>query len=385
MEILFWKHKCSNQSFAKIYLRITVDGQRAELGSTNVTVHVDDWDTEKKCVKHTDPHYTFKNEQLLSRVTELTAIYNDFLRKKKPFTVQQIKFAFENQDEITFIQGFDKWLLEVKNDPKRSEGTYQTYKNHRNKLVEYLIKKKKHLMYFADFELKDLLQYRIYLETEAQFAEATIRKNSQTIKQVMTWGRLHKIIPEDNLLGYRIPMDKEKPLIYLTLEQFEKLRSHKFKNKAAQEVADVFIVYCRTGFHYKDLKDIKKEYQKAIVKGINGKNWIFWERIKTKIVAKVPFFKEVDEIITKYDGWENLPIKSNQKMNTWLKFIAAELDFPASLSVKAGRKTLTDWLINVKGWSKESVKVLLGLKTDRSLEAYGKADERRVILEMESI
>lgn len=385
MEILFWKHKCSNPQFAKIYLRITIDGKRAELGSTNILVHQDDWDNEKKRVKHTDPHYSFKNEQLASKVTDLMAIYNDFLRKKKPFTVQQVKFIFENQDEPTFIQGFDKWLLEVKTDPKRSKGTYKTYNNHRNKLVEYLIKKKKHLMYFQDFELRDLLQYRTYLETEAGFAEATVRKHSQTIAQVMKWGRLHKIIPQDNLAGYRIPMDRDKPLIYLTLEQFEKLKNHQFKNKAAQEVADVFIVYCRTGFHYQDLRDIKDEFKKAIVKGIDGKSWIYWERIKTKIVAKVPFFKEVDDIITKYDGWENLPIKSNQKMNDWLKIIAAELDFPESLSVKAGRKTFTDWLMNVKGWRKESVKVVLGLKTDRSLEAYGKADERRVVLEMESL
>ncbi|WP_044171627.1 phage integrase SAM-like domain-containing protein [Flectobacillus major] len=383
MEILFWKHKCSNPSFAKIYLRITVDGQRAELGSTNILVHNDDWDAEKKCVKRTDPHYTFKNEQLLSKVMDLTAIYNDYLRKKKPFTAQQIKFAYENQDEITFIQGFDKWLLDVKSDPKRSVGTYKTYNNVRDKILKFLILKKKHLMYLQDFELSDLLEYRKFLQTNEKFAEATVRKHSQTIKQYIKWAVLHKLSPCDNLNGYRIPMDRQKPLVYLTNEQFEKLRTHKFKNKAAQEVADVFIVYCRTGFHYQDLCAIKKEYQKAIVKGINGKNWIFWERIKTKVVAKVPFFKEVDDIITKYGGWENLPIKSNQKMNSWLKLIAAELDFHGELSVKAGRKTLTDWLLNVKGWSKEAVKVLLGLKSDRSLEAYGKADERRVILEME--
>ncbi len=385
MEILFWKHKCSNPQFAKIYLRITVDGKRAELGSTNIEINIDDWDATNKEVKRNDPHYTFKNEQLLSMKTDLMAIYNDFLRKKKPFTVQQIKFCYENQDEPTFIQGFDKWLLEVQNDPKRTHGTYVTYKNVREKVLGYLIKKNKHLMYFQDFELSDLLNYRMYLESEAGFADSTIRKHTKTIMQVTRWGRLHKLVPEDNLFGYRVPMEKEKPLINLNQEQFEKLVNHKFKNKSVQEVADVFIVYCRTGFHYQDLKNIKEEYQKAIVKGIDGKEWIYWERIKTQIFAKVPFFKEVDDIITKYGGWENLPIKSNQKMNAWLKVMAAELDFPEKLSVKSGRKTLSDWLLNERGWQKESVRVLLGLKTDKSLDAYAKTDERRVVKELENM
>lgn len=55
------------------------------------------------------------------------------------------------------------------------------------------------------------------------------------------------------------------------------------------------------------------------MKGLDGKDWIFWERVKTNVKVKVPFFKEVNDVIDKYGGWENLPIKSNHKMNTWLK------------------------------------------------------------------
>ncbi|MDI9873189.1 phage integrase SAM-like domain-containing protein [Flectobacillus rivi] len=383
MEILFWKHKCSNPAYAKIYLRVTVDGQRVELGSTNIEILVDHWDTATKTVKSQDPHHSFKNEQLLAKRTELLAIYNEFLRKKKPFTAQQIKQAYENQDDLTIMQVFDRYMIDIKRDPNLSEGTIKTYRNHREKFLEFLISKKQHMMYLESFELADFIEYRRYLANVAKFEEATIRKYSQSIKRLLNWAVLHKMLPTNPLHYYRIPMDKQKPHVYLTDEQFEKLKAHKFKNKSAQEVADVFIVYCRTGFHYQDLRNIQTDYKKAIVEGLDGKDWIFWERVKTNVKAKVPFFKEVNDIIEKYGGWENLPIKSNQKMNTWLKIIAAELDFHEDLSVKAGRKTLTDWLLNVKGWSKEAVKVLLGLKSDRSLEAYGKADERRVILEME--
>jgi len=52
------------------------------------------------------------------------------------------------------------------------------------------------------------------------------------------------------------------------------------------------------------------------------------------------------------------------------------------LTVKAGRKTLADWLLNELGWSREAVKVVLGLKSDRSLDSYVREDERRVLNEL---
>ena len=119
-------------------------------------------------------------------------------------------------------------------------------------------------------------------------------------------------------------------------------------------------------------------------------------------MAQVPAdaWPEVNEIVKKYGGWEKLPILSNQKMNDYLKLVAAEMNvaimqislqerqsrnlnyFPVKLTVKAGRKTLADWLLNELGWSKEAVKVVLGLATDKCLDSYVREDERRVLREL---
>lgn len=70
------------------------------------------------------------------------------------------------------------------------------------------------------------------------------------------------------------------------------------------------------------------------------------------------------------------------QFNEWLKFVAAALDLPESLSSKAGRKTFTDWCYNTLLLTTDSVKVLLGRKSASGLEVYGRPDERRVMAEL---
>jgi hypothetical protein len=131
-------------------------------------------------------------------------------------------------------------------------------------------------------------------------------------------------------------------------------------------------------------------------------NFIQWNRGKTDVMAQVPAnaWPEVNQIVMKYGGWDKLPILSNQKTNDYLKLVAAELNvaimriplevrktknltfLPEKLTVKAGRKTLADWLLNELGWSKEAVKVVLGLTTDKCLDSYVREDERRVLREL---
>ena len=190
------------------------------------------------------------------------------------------------------------------------------------------------------------------------------------------------MLPTNPLHYYRIPMDKQKPHVYLTDEQFEKLKAHKFKNKSAQEVADVFIVYCRTGLHYKDLRHINEEYKKSKVEGLDGKDWIFWERVKTNVKAKVPFFKEVNDVIEKYGGWENLPIKSNQKMNAYLKEVADLCGITKNLTMHMARHTFATTVTLTNGVPIESVSKMLGHKNLRTTQHYAKVLDKKVSEDM---
>ncbi|MEA5402591.1 phage integrase SAM-like domain-containing protein [Arcicella sp. DC2W] len=406
MEILFIRHRCKDVNFSKIYTKISYNGERLELGSTNIKIATEDWDIEKKRVRSNAPNASIKNEILATIESDIFIAYNDLLRKKKSFNVKMLKEAIlkvgENEVDLkepSFIEVFDMFLIAIKEpDPleqreELSKGTLTKYKNVRDSLLNFFIYEKQLNLKISEFDVNKLRKFRSWMKNIQAFAPLTVHKRCQVVKQVAKWGfknlkQCHHTPIYD--IMFKEPEPDEN--IFLTQDQFEILKNHKFRTKAKQEVADVFVLYCRTGFHYADLKEIIKNTQndsninKAERKGIDGEKWLFKARVKTTVTAKVPYFQEVHEIIEKYGGWQNIPIKSNAKMNDTLKLIADELGFPEELilkiSVKAGRKTLSDWLLNVKGWTNEALMVLLGIKNEKYVKRYAKPDERRVILEM---
>lgn len=405
MEILFYRHQTAGQrkrGLCAIYHRITINGERAELYSTHLNCKYDDFDPDRQRLKNADKDYLYKNGRLNDIEGELLDIYTTLCRRKKPFTPQAVKEMYMSDvDEIRFMDTFDKYLEDVEQNSDRTKSTKKAYKNVRNKVLEFLIMKKKQKEILENFDMDMLLQYRNWLKLKQNFEDSTLRKHLATIKQVHTWAKLNKLSTQNPLAGFRIPHEKRKPNVCLSVAQFELLKSHEFSTERLQRVADVFIIYCRTGFHYDDLRQMAKAGESAIQR-IAEFSFIQWNRGKTDIMAQVPAdaWPEVNDIVMKYGGWDKLPILSNQKMNDYLKLIAAELNvvvmqiplvdrksknlnyFPAKLTVKAGRKTLADWLLNELGWSKEAVKVVLGLATDKCLDSYVREDERRVLREL---
>lgn len=389
MEISFWLHKSKKTGLAQIYCTICIKREQQDIGSTGITIHKNHWDYATHRVTSADPTAHFKNEQLTMLELRLMAIYNDLFRRQTAITAGKIKRIFRKGSDggAALLTAFDFFLADVKTDPDRSAGTWETYDDCRKKLVDFLIEEKALDLPAEDFDVAWLKRYRRWMKSipvggKIGHADSYVRKHSQTIKQVTTWAKVNRLADFNPLEGFRIPDVKYASPLYLTDEEFHRLRHHTFKNPHIQEVADVFIIYCRTGFHYADLNDFVKKYRTALQRGIDGEMWLIKDRIKTEVTARVPQFDEVRQIVEKYGGWEKLPIKSNKTMNDRLKLIAAELGFHPDLSTKAGRKTFTDWCFNTRMLTTDAVKVMLGRKSDKGLEVYGRPDERRVIAEL---
>ncbi|WP_165358892.1 phage integrase SAM-like domain-containing protein [Spirosoma sordidisoli] len=389
MDISLWLHDSKKPGKAQVYCKISIKGERVDIGSTGITIWKDHWDASTRRVLDDDPMAHFKNEQLSAIESQLYAIYNDLFRRQAVITAGKIKRMFLRGGEgASLLSAFELFLLDVKSNPDRTAGTWETYDDVRIKLIDFLISEKSLDLPAEDFDEDWLKRYRRWMKTipvggKTGHADSYVRKHSQTIKQVLRFAKRKHLAAVNPLDGVRIPDVKYGSPLFLTDEEFERLKKHKFTNPHMQEVADVFIIYCRTGFHYADLKDFVTKHQTALRRGIDGKTWLIKDRVKTEVTARVPQFKEVASIVNKYGGWENLPIKSNKTMNQWLKLIAGELKFHPELSTKAGRKTFTDWCYNTLHLTTDAVKVLLGRSSDKGLEVYGRPDERRVIGELE--
>ncbi|RYC69783.1 hypothetical protein EQG79_14405 [Spirosoma sordidisoli] len=389
MEISFWRHKSKTPGKSQLYCRITMESGRAEIGSTGLTIYDHHWDGQR--ISDQDPEAFFKNEQLDILRNQLRAIFNDLFRKREKITPEKIKRAFLGQSvNVSLLSAFSMYLTDSQADPERklTASSLEVYDNVRKKLVDFLISEKAQDLLVEDFDLNWVKKYRRWMKQvpleggKVGHADSYIVKHTQTIKNVLVWAKLHKLADSNPLEGLRIKNAEYGDPVFLSEDEFDRLRDHHFTNPHMQHVADVFVLLCRTGFHYGDLLDLIRKHQTAVRKGIDGEIWIIKERIKTEVSAKVPQFEEVKQIVAKYGGWEKLPVISLPKFNYWLKLIAGELKLHPDLSSKAGRKTFTDWCFNTLHLTTDSVKVLLGRKSDKGLEVYGRPDERRVSAEL---
>lgn len=389
MEVSFWRRKSKTAGFAQLYCCITVDGKQLNIGSTGLTVEWDHWDGKR--ISSQDPQAHFKNERISIMHDQLQAIYNTQFRERKTITAGGIKRAYLGQaGSVSLAALFELYLRDAKTDPERklTTSTLTVYNNVRKKLVDFLIHEKALDLTADEFDLSWAKRYRRWMAGLAQpdgssgHAESYIIKQTQTIKNVLIWAKLHHHIASNPLEGMKLKAAEFAEPLFITEAQFQALRKHRFERAVLQETADVFIILCRSGFHYGDLVDLVAKHKTSIRQGLDDKPWLIKKRIKTEVAIRVPLFDEVKAIVERYGGWEKLPLRPLPSFNEFLKVVAAQVDLPAKLTSKAGRKTFTDWCFNVLGLSTDAILVLLGRKSSKGLEVYGRPDERRVIAEL---
>lgn len=416
MEILFYRRSSPAQKrkgTCSIQCRLTIDGERAELGSTHIEVAIDHFDDKTKRVLYLDPNAQLHNLRLQQEYeTRILAIYNDFVVKRMPIKAKRIKKVFlgqEDNDSLRLMDCYDVYLIDyekrtkVQTDDDRkkrkkrkkrlSPSSLKPLKNCRKKMLEYLILTHNTSISIGELDHIFFEDYEQYLWNIKDYDESYIVKQLRVLTTITRWLKRKKLISNNPFADIVVENEEGKDPHKLDLEQFEAWCNFEFSNKHAQLVADVFKLYCRTGFHYKDLRQVIKNPDLYFRKGLDGNMWIYKPREKTEEIAKIPieaFDKSIKPVIDKFGGWKNIPIPSNNTMNDWLKICVAQINFSLpqelkiyeGLSVKHGRTTFAYFWINVLGRTKESLLPILGRKSDWGLDRYVRVDERAVIAQL---
>ncbi len=146
--------------------------------------------------------------------------------------------------------------------------------------------------------------------------------------------RLRKIV----ILGYHIEWIDSDPFIrwkptyekrehpFLTENELSNIETYHLPIAQLERVRDLFIFSCCTGIAYIDIMNLTND---NILKGIDGNDWIFTNRQKTKSPVKVPLRRKAKELLIKYQGHPIaeitgtlFPVITNEKVNLYLKEIA---------------------------------------------------------------
>ena len=129
-----------------------------------------------------------------------------------------------------------------------------------------------------------------------------------------------------------------------------------------------------------------------ILKGIDGNDWIFTNRQKTKSSVKVPLLEKAQDLIDKYQDHpmcqitETLfPKITNEKVNFYLKEIANAVGLKKNLTFHMARHTFATTVTLSNGVPIETVSKLLGHSKIASTQIYARVIERKVSDDMQKL
>ncbi|MBP6756588.1 MAG: site-specific integrase, partial [Bacteroidia bacterium] len=229
--------------------------------------------------------------------------------------------------------------------------------------------------------------------TDYEFWLRSVRNcsNNTAVKYIKNFNKIIKLclandwLDKNPFANYKAKV-KEVERVYLTEAEIQTIIEKDFKTERLSLVRDIFLFSCFTGLAYIDVKNLTKSH---ISHGIDGEQWIFTHRQKTESASKIPILPVTQMIIDKYENHAQsinedklLPILSNQKMNAYLKEIAAICEINKELTFHIARHTFATTVTLTNGVPIESVSKMLGHKNLRTTQHYAKVLDRKVSEDM---
>lgn len=331
--LLFYlkKPKLYTNGAVPVYFRITVDGIEREM-STKLQVDPGKWLASAQrllgksdIVKATNDYIEVLQTKAIQARTHLTAL-------GKPITADSIRALVQDRplEQHMIMDVFRDHNRKMKELIGRdySEGTMERYNTSYNHTLSFM--REKYGVDDMDIQKLDyafIVDYEHWLKTVRQCDHNTTMKYLSNFKKIVLICIKKKWLSGDPFADFKMTKRKKKrkPLSQLELN---KIANKVFSCERLNAVRDIFLFSCYTGLAYADVKKLKKT---DIFIGIDGYQWIKCTRKKMEredSTSNIPLLPAAEEIVNRYHNHPEcvmeglaLPVKSNQKMNEYLKEI----------------------------------------------------------------
>lgn len=419
MCVLFWFRKSTNIKQAVttlpdetidndpkgfIQIRATYNAEREELGSTHIECYKSQWDAEHQKFKGKSVWAQEQNKKLKALEQRFTKLTEELERYNEEVSIALIKSHFCNKkrarggEEIPTNRPIIYTLIDLckahyKHQEKRqkldkiTESTLEIQSNYAANIGDYLRAKQMDKLPATTLNQDFMDDLAVYLAEIEGFAGSHIENHLKFVKQVMKWALERGKTVKNPLAGYKIESLEEEPdTTHLTIKELQTLihfdfaalakakNLHALTQDALEKERDAFVFNCFTGMHHCDYTS--KRFLIEIDQ--QGNYWLTGQRLKTKKSFFLKLLEPAVAIIRKYEGLENLPVKSNQKRNDSLKIIAAYVNLPMNLSTKIARKTFADLALNEMLIPADDVATMLGLTSTERLKHYARPRRKRI-------
>lgn len=393
ISILFYikKSKADASGNTNIYLRITVDGRRAEM-SVRRKVPINKWNAETGVLMGQSNEAKVINEHLAAIRSKVYKIHNRFLDDGKHVSADRVLNSYLGLDneKRMLLEVFEEHNSNVNSliGKDFAHGTAERYRTAKKHVTDYIkLNYKSKDIPISDVNYRFISGLEYYLKSERNCSHNTTVKYITNFKKIIRIALANDWISKDPFLRWKAKMkivDRE----YLTQEEIQDLLDINLRVSRLDQVRDIFIFCCFTGLAYADVKKLTHD---DIVLGIDGEKWIETKRTKTNTKSNIPVLPTAIQILQKYafskDVSQNrlLPVLTNQKMNAYLKEIADLSGIKKNLTTHLARHTFATTVTLSNGVSIESVSKMLGHKSLRTTQHYAKILNRRVSDDMQML
>ena len=378
---------------APIYLQLFLDSQRARI-SINQKIEIDLWDETFGRVKGNNAKANHLNEYLDKIKLDAMRAYNDLKLGDEDVSIELLRKVLSGESEVA-----KKKIIEVAEiynlhsskliGIEINKHTWERYKAYAQKISEFIkINLNQDDVYIHQLKYSFIVEYEFYLKTVVKIHQNTIVKYIRYLNRVMEFAVNHEWAEKNIFQNFKVTV-KEAKREYLTSEELQRIIDKDLKINRLQEVRDCFVFCCYTGYAYKDATELTPEH---IVTGIDGKKWIYTSRQKTENVSNVPLLAPALDIIEKYENHpicsnknRLLPMKSNQKLNAYLKELADLCGITKPMTTHIARHTFATTVLLANGVSMEATSKMLGHSSIKTTQIYGKIVESRVSNEMDNL
>lgn len=350
------KHTATEQKKALIQIEVLLKGRKKYV-STGVKVFKNQFN--KKALVCNTFEMNALNDRLKAAKGRIDSFITGLMQVDDAFTFEKLEkfLTAENAKEASFIDYVAKRIDE------RTDIRETTRKSQR-KVVGSLVDFGK-ICEFSDLMRSNILDYDEFLHGRG-IAQPTVHSYHKTLKTYINDAIRHELMTSNPYLGLQFKRGESRHGMYLTEDEFAKVRDVELGNESLAKVRDLFVVQCLTGLAYSDLMSFDFNRVSKV-----GDSYVIEDRRhKTGIEYCAVLLPEALAIVRKYHG--QLPRFSNQQYNMRLKVVAEAAGIDKPVASHWGRRTCGMLLLN-HGVSMETVAKVLGHSSIRTTEqAYAK-------------
>ena len=371
-----------------VMLRIFLNGEMVNFGSTKIFVNKTLWSNTTYCLKGRTAEALSVNAALDSISTMLNNAYRRF-ENDETLSLDKIRSFFFGKDReyTTLLPIFDKFIEDIRlrvghTISKDSLQKYSVLRKHFAEFLNYKFRRK-------DIGLTELTpsvvqDFELYLGTVAGCAYNTSVKKLKTFKTVIIYAQKRGYLLHDPFINHHFHLEPVNRG-FLTDEEIMKIANKDFSIPRLGLVRDVFIFSCFTGLAYIDVSNLTPDN----IVTLDDKQWIMTKRQKTSVETNVLLLDIPKRIIAKYghktyrDG-KLLPVLTNQKINAYLKEIADLCGIKKNLTFHLARHTFATMSLS-KGIPMESVSKMLGHTNIKTTQIYARITNKKIEHDMEEL